>query len=246
MIDRIPCRAQTLYALLSVACLTAAQAQLPARKGAEDPGNPCGMIYDADQYGPYDYRTHRYTELKKVEDFHFTSKVENLREGQSGYIGGDIDYTLRASPNHHRALVAISRWAEKTKSDKTNGMTWDVECYFNRGVRYRPDDTVVRALYAQFLHKRKRTDEGLRHLDTAVGFAGESAFSHYNLGLIYFELGAYDKALAQAHRAAAMGFPRQDLKNQLTRAGKWVDAPAEGSGMAATAKESAAAASAPN
>jgi tetratricopeptide (TPR) repeat protein len=211
-----------------------ASAQVRAQRGAENPNQPCGMIY-TDHYGPYDFRTQRGS-LKIVEDFHFTARVESLAGAQSGYIGGDLNYTLRASPNHHRALVSLMRWVERNKADQTRGMDFPAECYFDRAIRFRPDDTVVRALYAQFLHKRNRTEEGLKQLDLAVGMAEDNALTHYNLGLVYLELGATDQALAQAHRAMALGFPRQDLANELKKLGRWRDpVPAAPAASAASA-----------
>lgn len=224
-----------IAALLVAALPTSAQVR--AQRGGEDPNNPCGMVY-TDHYGPFDYRNQRGA-IKVVEDFHFTAKVESLMGGQSGDIGGDLNYTLRASPNHHRALVSLMRWVERSKADRTRGMDFPADCYFDRAIRFRPDDTVVRALYAQFLHKRKRTDEGLKQLDAAAGMAEDNALSHYNLGLVYLELGAADRALAQAHRAMALGFPRQDLANELRKQGRWQDpapaAPAAGASSASAA-----------
>jgi tetratricopeptide (TPR) repeat protein len=208
-------------ALLASFAWTSVCAQLAARRGGENPNHPCGMIY-TQHVGPFDYRTQR-DELKIVEDFHFTPKVEMLMAGQSGFIGGDLDYTLKASPNHHRALLALVRWTERSRSDKTTGQQFPVECYFDRAIRFKPDDTVVRALYAQFLHKRKRTADALTQLQAGVEHAGDNAFSHYNLGLVYLELGEYERALAQAHKAASLGFPRTELKAQLVKLGKWQD-----------------------
>lgn len=206
-------------ALSSTLAWTQVAAQVPAKRGAEDPNHPCGAIY-TDHYGPFDYRTQRH-ELKIVEDFHFTAKVEALQAGQSGWIGGDLNYTLHASPNHHRALYALVRWTERRRSDTTEGQSLPVECYFDRAIRFRPDDTIVRAMYAQFLHKRKRTDEALKQLETAVRFAGDNAITLHNLGLVYLEVGAYDKAIDLAHRAAALGYQVKTLRDALTKAGRW-------------------------
>lgn len=226
MPERRPARRLPWIAALVAGCLavSSAFAQLAARRGGEDPNHPCGIIY-TQHVGPFDYRTQR-DELKIVEDFHFTPKVEMLMAGQSGFIGGDIDYTLKASPNHHRALLALMRWTERQRSDKTTGQQFNAECYFDRAIRFKPDDTVVRALYAQFLHKRKRTADAMTQLQAGVEHAGENAFSHYNLGLVYLELGAHDRALTQAHKAASLGFPRTELKQQLVKLGKWQDPPA--------------------
>lgn len=234
------------FPLLSVArclvlCLTlgcaVAQAQMRAQRGAENPNNPCGMIY-TDHYGPYDFRTQK-PSIKVVEDFHFTAKVEGLLSGQSGYIGGDLNYTLRASPNHARALIAVTRWAEKSKADQTRGMDFPVECYFDRAMRFAPDDPVVRALYARFLHQRKRTAEGVTQLDRAVPLAGDNALSHYNLGLIYLELGDHAKALERAHEALRLGYPRTELADELKRQGHWKD-PVENAPTADAAASAAA------
>jgi len=210
-------------ALVNSLALSNASAQTPARRGAESPNNPCGPIYTR-HYGPFDYRTQR-GELKIVEDFHFTPKVEALVAGSSGYIGGDLNYTLLSSPNHHRALLALMRWGEKTKSEQTSGMSFALDCYFDRAIRFTPDDTVVRAFYARFLHSRKRTDEALAQMAAGAAHAGDSALSHYNLGLVYLEIGQPELALAQAHKAMAMGMMRTALKDQLQAAGKWQEPP---------------------
>jgi len=57
-------------------------------------------------YGPFDYlqRADFPGELAVVEDNHFDEGVESLKKGMSTSPIGDIDYTLRAWPNHHRAL----------------------------------------------------------------------------------------------------------------------------------------------
>lgn len=180
--------------------------------------NNCGPI--ANGYGPFDYRTQR-DQLKIVEDFHFKPEVEALIRGSTGTLAGDIAYTLHASPNHHRALIALVRLGEKLKTTQPEGLIRPVECYFDRAIRFAPNDTVVRILYAQFLAKDRRTNESLQQLDVAVVQAKDNAFSHYNIGLAYFDLGQFSKALAQAHRAAALGFERTELADRLKRANKW-------------------------
>jgi len=156
-----------------------------------------------------------------VEEFHFTPEIEAGLRGRNGPIGGDIDYTLKASPNHHRALVTLSRLATRLKTERLPGMDWPVECYFDRAIRYRPDDAVVYMLYAQYLHQRQRTGDATRQLENALRHAGDNAFTHYNIGLVYVELGQHASALAQAHKAMAMGFPRTELADQLKRSGHW-------------------------
>lgn len=190
-----------------------------AQGGAAD--DSCGAIGGG--FGPFDYRTIDAHSKNLVESSHFTPNVEALVKSVTGYIDADIDYTLRAIPNHHRALVSMMRLGERSKLAKLPKANYSVECYFKRGIRWRADDNVVRMLYVNFLQRAKRRDEALGQLSLVVKSAGENPFTHYNAGLLYFELGDYASALEQAHRAMALGFPRLTLKEQLTSAGKWSD-----------------------
>ena len=188
---------------------------------AQSGDSACGSLSQGAGYGPFDYRTDK-PKLGIVEQFHFTPVVEALIRGSTSTLpGADLDYTLRAIPNHHRALMAVVRYGEKMKSPKPSGTGYSVECYFDRALRFRPDDKIVRMIYATFLSKNARTPEAIQQLEQAAASAADNAFSHYNIGLVYFDLKDYDKALAQAHKALALGFPRTDLRDQLRSVGKW-------------------------
>lgn len=179
----------------------------------------CGSLEN--QYGPFDYRQQK-GKLNIVEQYHFTPNVESLVSGKSStYVGGDLDYTLRASPNHHRALMAMMRLGEKLKTPQPQGLSYSVECYFERALRFRSDDSIVRMLYATYLFKNSREPEAVRQLGQASESAGDNPFTHYNIGLIYLDLKKYDQALAQAHRAYSLGFTQPALREQLKTLGKW-------------------------
>ena len=209
----------TLLLWLSTAALgipAVAQAQSANRSS-------CGALFDPGRYGPYDFRTDK-AKMPIVLDNHFTPEVESLIRGKtSGTPGGDIDYTLRAIPNHPNALLAMMRLGEKEKTSQPRGSLYSVECWFERALRFRPDDNVVRMIYATFLAKSGRVPQVLEQLDRVTATAGDNAFSHYNAGLIYADIKDYDKALVQAHRALALGFPRTELADQLKAAGKWAE-----------------------
>lgn len=188
----------------------------------------CGELRQKGQFGPHDYRTGK-SHLPIVEDYHFTPSVEALTRGSTDILPGhDLDYTLRAFPNHHRALLALVRYGEKMQSTKPTGLNHSVECYFDRALRFSSDDPIVRMIYARFLSKKERTPEAIQQLEQATTSAQDNAFSHYNIGLIYFDLKAYDKALVQAHKAISLGFPQTALRDQLQSVGKWTE-PADGS-----------------
>ena len=199
---------------LALAMYSAASAQ----QQSEPTG--CGNFQYHNSYGPYDYRKDK-DKLPIVDNHHFLPQVEALTRGVSGPIGGELDYVLHAFPNHHRALIALLKWGERLKTTKPPGARYDIECYFVRALRFAPDDTVPRMLFARYLHSLKRTDEAVSMLERTAEIAGDNGFTHYNIGLFYMEIGQSDRALAQAHRAATLGFERPELRGQLERAGKW-------------------------
>jgi predicted Zn-dependent protease len=192
-----------------LALASASQAQAPA----------CGTLEN--HYGPFDYRTQR-DKLEIVERYHFTPSVESLRAGASTTrLGGDISYLLATSPNHHRGLLAMMRLADREKSPHPKNMRYSVDCYFDRAIRFQRNDTTVRMLYAQYLQKQKRTPEALAQLQVASDIAKDNGFTNYNIGLVYFEMGQYDLALAQAHKAKALGFDQPELAQMLAAKNKW-------------------------
>lgn len=211
----------------------------------------CGALRSPGQFGPYDYRPDKYVQAgddqmphgakrQLVEGAHFTPRVEALIGGQTGTLpGGDLDYTLRAFPNNHRALVSVMRYAEKMKSQRPPGLHWDVECYFERAIRFQPDDNLARMIYAKFLTKNNRKPEAIRQLNAVVKSAGDNAFTYHNAGLLYFDLQEYQEALTQEHKAIEFGLVRPELRAKLEALGKWQDA--IDTGAAASAPEASAA-----
>ena len=190
----------------------------------------CGELGNA--FGPFDYRPDRdksntsmphHERLKLVEETgrHFSPRIEALVGPESGPIGMELDYTLRVFPNHHRALVAVMRYGEKMNSPQPATLPRPVECYFERAVRFQPDDTTARLLYASFLIRGKRKPEALAQIELARFHAGDNAFTHYNVGLILLDAGEPEQALFHAHRALALGIAREGLKERLVALGKW-------------------------
>lgn len=183
-------------------------------------GNPCGELGNA--YGPYDYRTVPEQPKHLVESAHFTPVVESLIRGTTQRRpGADIDYTLRAIPNHHRALMATVRLGEVEKTDKPSGMRYTVGCWLDRAIRYQPDDHIVRLIFVDYLAKQGQANAARSQLEYTEKLAGDNAITLYNIGLGYLAVGDHTKALGFAHRALAMGLLWPDLKAQLQAAGKW-------------------------
>lgn len=189
---------------------------------AQSQDSACGSLANA--YGPYDYRSEK-DKLPIVDINHFTPIVEQLIAGKSGRLGGDLDYTLRAFPNHHRALIAVMKYGAKLQTPQPPDLPRPVECYFDRAIRFKPDDALVRMIYAKFLGDLQRQDEANRQLAAATELARNSAFTQQNIGLIYAEFKQYDQARAAAERTIALGEEPARLIGALRQAGQWRDAP---------------------
>lgn len=181
----------------------------------------CGPLENA--YGPFDYRTSR-AQLAVVEKFHLTQSVETLQGGNTSSIGGDLDYTLRASPNHPRALMAMANLAVQKKTKHVRGAQYTVDCYFDRAIRFAGNDGTVYMIYGTYLFKSGDKQKALKEFEIAETYAEDNANLHYNLGLVYADAKEYDKALAHAHKAYALGFQLAGLRNKLKAAGKWKEA----------------------
>lgn len=185
----------------------------------------CGDL--SNHFGPYDYRTAPAHVRTLVEKPHFPPKVERLLGGNTSMTpGGDMSYTLGVFPNHHRALMAVIKLAEKEKRDKPFQMAYTVTCYFDRAERYSPDDAMVKTIYGGYLIQKGKLQEGKEKLDAALtlNLTEGNPNIFYNLGLAYFDTKQYDKSLDSAHRAYALGFPLPGLRDKLKRAGKWHEA----------------------
>ncbi len=199
-----------------------------------EPGSSCGAPYNL--YGPFDYRTANNQQKQLVEGAHFRPQTEQLVRGVTAATPGhDIQYTLAVFPNHIRALVAMDRLVDKEKRDPPEGGVLPIECWYERALRFRRDDLVVRTLFAEFLVRRKRQAEAIAHLDYVVERADDDAGTHFNAGLVYLDAGAADKALRQAHRAIALGYPRPLLRERLQALGQWREPAAAASPPASAA-----------
>lgn len=189
----------------------------------ETPGG-CGQLKGGNDYRPDRYKgssTNYRSLLDVVEKYHFTPEVENLIRGSTGSVGGDLTYTLNAFPNHHRALMAMVALGEKEKTSQPFQSEYSVECWLQRAIAWGPDDNIVRMIYARYLVKLNRTSEAEQQLNVAARQTGDNPFTHNNIGLIYFNMKNYEKALFHAHQAYALGLTIPNLREQLKRVGKW-------------------------
>ncbi len=83
-----------------------------------------------------------------------------------------------------------------------------------RAVAWKPDDNIVRVIYASYLASTKLEKEAEQQLTVAASHAGDNAFTQHNIGLVYFDMKNYEKALFHAHKAYR-GFHAMGNASQL-------------------------------
>jgi len=169
-------------------------------------------------YGPYDYINPLHqSKLPIVLGAHFTQEVEMLKRGATAHTAyGDIDYTLRAIPNYHRALYAMSRLQIREKSTLKNSRShYSARCYFERAIYFSPKDSVSFMLYGIHLHRVGSLDESLKMYSKAEYLGLDTAEFNYNISLLYLARGQLDVAREYADKAYSLGYPLSWLKSRL-------------------------------
>jgi Flp pilus assembly protein TadD len=178
----------------------------------------CGSLENS--FGPFDYRDSeaKAQHLQVVEVNHFTPEVESLTRGLSDvHVIGDIDYTLRAFPNHHRALNAVAKYS-LLGGQFSVGKIPSADCYFQRAIVFRPEDETVRMLYGNYLVKRGNVDDARRQYEEALRLAPDSVEVNYNAGLFFVEQGDIVRAEQMAKIAYDGGYPLPGLKKKIAAA----------------------------
>jgi hypothetical protein len=192
----------------------------------------CGPLKMYGRHGPYDYRNPPPEAIiDNVEFNHFNGHYKAMKQGKEEYFGpgggrvaAGFGYTLHAFPNHHRALMAMEEYSRrKGFMERPPGAERSVECYFERAIRFRPDDVVVRYLYAYYLDGRKRKKEADRQLELIESEVERRPQLAYNIGLLYADRGDYIKALRFAGYAYGQGYDLPGLKAKLVAQGVWDD-----------------------
>lgn len=187
-------------------------------------GAPCRG--GRENFGPYDYlQRHTLTgQLGIVEKHHFGPQVEQLisgmRTGPRG-VPAELNYTLRAWPNHHRALNSIIQY-QLLKADKKRDSRFPpAECYLERAIKFSPTDGITQMLYANLLQRTGHKKRALEQYEKALTLQPKGIQIKYNLALLLADLKKYERAKGYAVELYAKGFPLPGLKNKLRKAGYW-------------------------
>jgi tetratricopeptide (TPR) repeat protein len=177
-------------------------------------GRPCTIQQG---FGPYDYTNsqHVSAHLQIVEVWHFTPEVENLTRGKSGTVYGDLSYTIRAFPNHHRALYSLIQY----QLQGSNEIDAAPECFLDRAINFAPGDARVYLLYGVYLHRLDRLDQALDKYEKAEELSPNNPEIQYDMALLYLETDDMDEAVKYAKKAYSLGYPLPGLRNRLMAQG---------------------------
>lgn len=203
--------------LVAAALLTVCSISVSAQ--IQPPEEDCGPLSNA--FGPFDYRVADGNTRSMVETHHFTPEVERLERGVSSSLGGDIAYTLRAFPNHPRALAAMVRLGVTLKVKKPVGSPYSIDCWLERASRFQPDDTSVLTITGYYQSKNGDRTGAIRTYRKAIEMGRDDGNIHYNLGLLLLEEKDFTGALDAAKKARARGFSLDGLEKKLKAQGRW-------------------------
>ena len=171
-------------------------------------------------FGPFDYslRSHLKKELNLVESAHFTPEVESLVRGNTSVTPAqDLQYTIRAWPNHHRALYSILRYQLLNKGKRV--LNVPVECYFQRAIAFSPKDPITHMLFGMYLHRSNKLELAIKYYTKAEKLQPKRSEIIYNFGLLLFDMKNYKLAKSYAKRAEALGYPLKGLQRKLKKIG---------------------------
>jgi tetratricopeptide (TPR) repeat protein len=178
-------------------------------------------------YGPFDYskQTGPNTPgLAIVEIAHFTPEVENLIRGtNSGESpAGDLDYTLIAWPNHHRALLSVINFQLKINNKLTDyKLNNSPECYIQRAIHFSPQDPVPYSLFGYYLKKIGDLNKSAKFYEKAITLAPENPKIAYSYSLLLIDLKRYQEAVKYAQIAYKQKGTPEGLRNKLNELGAW-------------------------
>ncbi len=193
----------------------------------------CLPLHLARKYGPFNYNQAGIDQRQLVEVPHFEAHYQTYRLGREKnpgnvrgpheYPANGFSYTLWAFPNHPIALAAMEDLGIKHKSDRPPGTQLRVHCYFQRAVRFTPDDPMVRALYGYYYARRGKKEEAMAQLAKAESLNSSTPDVAVYSAFAYFEMKEFDRSLAAAKQAYQLGYQLPGLRNKLERAKKWQD-----------------------
>lgn len=212
----------------------------------------CSADANYGQFGPYNYYKPPKGALQLVESAHMRAVIARDRHrGNWCAYYGNLDYTLRAFPNHPEALVLMAEYLDvRSPCSNNNALpsskgksplelaaaiesgAWrerTADYYFQKAIAYKPKDSPksivnnpeTHVLYGKYLYAHKRPEEALTQFKDTIKHDPRSAEAHYYLGLILFEKNDTEAAKQHFQTGYKIGQPPIELKQKLISIGQW-------------------------
>jgi Flp pilus assembly protein TadD len=152
---------------------------------------------------------------------HFTPAVEQFVSGTTGKNPmGDLVYTLRAWPNHHRALNTIIKVRLQSKDVYQGNKKYPpAECFLQRAIHFSPEDATTYMLYGMLLQRMDKLEEAHAQYLKARELSPQDIQIKYNYALLLIKLNRIVEAEELARDIYAANYPLPGLRRQLERAG---------------------------
>ena len=191
----------------------------------------CRPLWIPNKYGPFEYRTASPADRELVEGAHFTEEYDAYLKGREKSArkqnelppAAGFGYTLWAFPNQPQALAAMEDLGIRHKTENLPGAMLRVHCFFQRAVRFAPDDALIRAIYGYYYARRGKFAEAKVQLEKVDSLGSNVSSVFVYTAFSYIEMKDYEKALEAAKRAYQLGYSLPGLRNRLERVGKWHD-----------------------
>jgi tetratricopeptide (TPR) repeat protein len=170
-----------------------------------------------------------------VEQYHMGPGQQALHSRKYAKAFSEFTFILNIFPNHPRALNGMLQVCEQWKSPQCRS-----EEFLAQALAINPNASGTYVLQGIYLHRTRQYPKAIESYKRALEIDGDSAYTHYNIGLTYLETKEYALANEHAQRAYALGVSLPGLRKGLERVGQWkpLEQPATRDSKSATSSDS--------
>jgi tetratricopeptide (TPR) repeat protein len=158
------------------------------------------------------------TLIQSVELYHLGPAEQNLHAKRYRAAAGEIDFMLRAFPNHPKALQLMVNLCAQWKSPVCAVQLGEK---FEKAIAVNPNAPTTYVVLGNLHQSIGQFANAIESYKRALQLDADSVNAEYNLGLAYLETKQFDLANEHAQRAYELGAPLPGLRDKLMKAGKW-------------------------
>jgi tetratricopeptide (TPR) repeat protein len=156
--------------------------------------------------------------IQSVERYHLGPAEQNLRAKRYRAAAGEIDFILRAFPNHPAALQLMVKVCAQWKSPVCTAQLGEK---FEKAIAVNPGVPTTYVVLGNLQQSVGQFANAIESYKRALQLDADSVNAEYNLGLAYLETKQFDLANEHAQRAYELGASLPGLHDKLMKAGMW-------------------------